>query len=107
MSAIRSLATRRAPFVSYGIAQRAAFHQSTTRSAGKESTLHSEGRSDEVHELKQDQLKKQKDGKGHWEEGLASDSESIVKADRNDTNMSSDQHIKKLQEETAKVASKK
>lgn len=38
-----------------------------------------EGRANEAEELKQEQLKKQKDGKGHWEEGLASDSESIVR----------------------------
>jgi hypothetical protein len=40
--------------------------------------LDTEGRADEVEELKQDQAKKQKEGKGHWEDGLASDSESIV-----------------------------
>lgn len=37
-----------------------------------------EGRADEVEEIKQAQLKKQKEGKGEWEEGLASESESIV-----------------------------
>jgi hypothetical protein len=39
----------------------------------------SEGRADEVEKKKQEQLQKQKDGKGHWEEQLASDSESIVR----------------------------
>ena len=39
-----------------------------------------EGRADEVEEIKQAQLKKQKEGKGEWEEGLASDSESIVRS---------------------------
>jgi hypothetical protein len=38
----------------------------------------SEGRSEEVEKKKQEQLQKQKEGKGHWEEGLASDSESAV-----------------------------
>ena len=33
----------------------------------------------EAEELKQKQLKNQKEGKGKWEEGLASDSESIVR----------------------------
>ena len=37
-----------------------------------------EGRADEVERKKQDLLKKQKEGKADWEEGLASDSESIV-----------------------------
>lgn len=40
--------------------------------------LDDEGRAAEVEKTKADQLKKQKEGKGHWEEGLASDSESIV-----------------------------
>ena len=39
----------------------------------------SEGRADEVEKKKQEHLQKQKDGKGHWEEGLASDSESAVR----------------------------
>jgi hypothetical protein len=38
-----------------------------------------EGRANEAEELKQKQLKNQKEGKGKWEEGLASDSESIVR----------------------------
>lgn len=40
--------------------------------------LDDEGRAAEVEKTKAEQLKKQKEGKGHWEEGLASDSESIV-----------------------------
>lgn len=32
-----------------------------------------------MQEKKEDLLKKQKEGKGHWEESLASDSESIVR----------------------------
>jgi hypothetical protein len=31
-----------------------------------------------VQKTKEEQLQKRKEGKGHWEEGLASDSESIV-----------------------------
>ncbi|KAJ4296452.1 hypothetical protein N0V90_006497 [Kalmusia sp. IMI 367209] len=65
-----------------------------------------EGRADEVQKKKDEQLSKQKEGKGHWEEGLASDSESIVKADRNEAE-SSAETIQKLQEETAKIANKK
>lgn len=37
-----------------------------------------ENRAKEVEHHKQDQLQKQKDGKGHWTAELASDSESIV-----------------------------
>ncbi|KAF3040912.1 hypothetical protein E8E12_006503 [Didymella heteroderae] len=104
MYTVRSIAARRAPFVSVSTVQRAAFSQSIARCVGKESKLHTEGRADEAEMLKQKQLKNQKDGKGKWEEGLASDSESIVKADRSETNSSSAANIKKLQEETAKVA---
>jgi hypothetical protein len=43
-----------------------------------DSSVDTEGRAEEVEEIKQAQLKKQKEGKGHWEDGLASDSESIV-----------------------------
>ncbi|KAJ4332005.1 hypothetical protein N0V95_009762 [Ascochyta clinopodiicola] len=107
MFSVRSIAARRAPFVSVGTFQRAAFSQSIVRCAGKETKLHTEGRADEAEALKQKQLKNQKEGKQHWEEGLASDSESIIKADRSETNASTEDSIKKLQEETAKVASKK
>ncbi|KAJ4404894.1 hypothetical protein N0V91_005630 [Didymella pomorum] len=104
MNSVRSIVARRAPFVSVGTVQRAAFSQSIARCVGKETKLHTEGRADEAEELKQKQLKNQKEGKGKWEEGLASDSESIVKADRSETNTSAADNIKKLQEETAKVA---
>ncbi|KAK3204099.1 hypothetical protein GRF29_106g1720362 [Pseudopithomyces chartarum] len=104
MSAFRTVAFRRAPFV----AQRAPFSVSALRMSGKETHLHDEGRAAEVEKTKADQLKKQKEGKGHWEEGLASDSESIIKADRaEDPSVSSEQTIKKLQEETAKLAGEK
>ncbi|KAJ4367575.1 hypothetical protein N0V83_007159 [Neocucurbitaria cava] len=100
MSSIRALAMRRSQFV---FTQRAAFSQSIARTAGKESALHTEGRAEEVEKKKHEQLQKQKDGKGHWEEQLASDSESIVKADRAETGTSTQEQIKKLQEESKKV----
>ncbi|KAL5427271.1 hypothetical protein PMIN07_011267 [Paraphaeosphaeria minitans] len=103
MSAFRALATRRAPFA---LAQRAPFHVSARRAAGKESHLHDETRAAEVQSRKEEQHQKRKEGKGHWEEGLASDSESIVKADRGEAE-TSPESIKKLQEETAKVAGEK
>lgn len=40
--------------------------------------LDSEGRAEEIEKKKNENLQKQKDGKGHWEEQLASDSESAV-----------------------------
>ncbi|KAL6706793.1 hypothetical protein ACN47E_005129 [Coniothyrium glycines] len=99
MSAVRVFATRRAPFV----VQRAAFSQSIARTAAKESALHNENRAQEVEKKKQELLQKQKEGKGHWEEQLASDSESIVKADRAETGKDTKQQIKELQEEAKKV----
>ncbi|KAF2032032.1 hypothetical protein EK21DRAFT_99350 [Setomelanomma holmii] len=103
MSSIRALAARRTLFL---FTQRAAFSQSIARASGKESALHSEGRSEEVEQKKQENLQKQKEGKGHWEEGLASDSESAIKADRNESNTSTNEQIKKLQKEAEKVAGK-
>jgi hypothetical protein len=62
-----------------------------------------EARPEEAEKLKQQQLKEQKEGQGKWHEGLASDSESAVKADRGDQK---DAHksIEELQKETAKAA---
>ncbi|KAF2189634.1 hypothetical protein K469DRAFT_700867 [Zopfia rhizophila CBS 207.26] len=107
MSALRNLATRHSAIFSYQIAQRAGIHQTAaTRYAGKESALGNEARAEEIEKEKDDLLKKHKDGKGHWKEGLASDSESIVKADRGEVE-ASEETIKKLQEEAAAVANGK
>ncbi|KAL1634876.1 hypothetical protein SLS56_001957 [Neofusicoccum ribis] len=104
MSAIRNLA--RVPRASIFATQRMGFQTSAMRFAGKESKLHEEGRPDEIERHKQDALKKSKEGKGHWKDELASDSESIVKADRGEVE-ASEETIKKLQKETEKLASKK
>jgi len=101
MSAIRAFATRRAPFV---FVQRAAFSQSIARPVGKESALHVEGRAEDVDKLKKEHLQKQKEGKGHWEDELASDSESAIKADRSETGTNTAEIIKELQEEAKKVS---
>lgn len=60
---------------------------------------------EEVEKAKQEQLKKQEQGKGEWHEELASSSESRVKADQEHVN-DHDDHIEKLQDETAKQAEK-
>ncbi|TIA34882.1 hypothetical protein D6C78_06536 [Aureobasidium pullulans] len=65
-----------------------------------------EGRAEEVERVKNEQIQKQKEGKGHWHEEIASDSESIVKADRGDISADADT-IKQLQKETEKLASQK
>ncbi|GAM85119.1 hypothetical protein ANO11243_031230 [Dothideomycetidae sp. 11243] len=74
---------------------------------GKESALHHEGRAEEAEAAKQEQLRKQKEGKGEWHDALASDSESAVKADRGETGHNAADDIKKLQKEGEKLANKK
>lgn len=60
---------------------------------------------EEVEKAKQEQLKKQEQGKGEWHEELASNSESRVKADRENV-QDHDEHIEDLQKKTAKQAEK-
>ncbi|KAH0151958.1 hypothetical protein KCU67_g10032, partial [Aureobasidium melanogenum] len=68
--------------------------------------LDQEGRAEEADRIKNEQIEKQKQGKGHWHEEIASDSESIVKADRGDIKADADT-IEQLQKETEKLASQK
>ncbi|KAH8727643.1 hypothetical protein GQ44DRAFT_611125 [Phaeosphaeriaceae sp. PMI808] len=99
MQSMRALQARNFPH----FVQRAALHQSKALAAGKESSLHDEGRSAEIEKKKHEQLDKQKEGRGHWESALASDSESAIKADRNESGTNTQEQIKKLQEEAKKV----
>nr|POE71989.1 hypothetical protein CFP56_11865 [Quercus suber] len=87
------------------VAPRRAFQTSRVLGAGKESALHNENRAEEAEAHKQDQLAKQKQGKGEWKDALASDSESIVKADRGDLHNAKDT-IATLQKESAEAAQK-
>ncbi|KAL1587574.1 hypothetical protein WHR41_03799 [Cladosporium halotolerans] len=92
----------RAPLAARPLAPRS-FATSAARAAGKESTLHNEGRPDEAEALKQQQLREQKQGQGKWHEGLASDSESAVKADRGDQK-DANKSIGEMQRDTAQAA---
>ncbi|RDW85747.1 hypothetical protein BP5796_04072 [Coleophoma crateriformis] len=56
---------------------------------------------------KEDSLKKQKSGKGHWKPELASDSEEAVTADRHEHADHSEAGIKELQKKTEKAAEEK
>ncbi|KAK3623105.1 hypothetical protein LTR56_021775 [Elasticomyces elasticus] len=115
MSAFRMTFARRAAPISRSTGTTRSFQSCRVLAAGKESTLsrlppyhdwdfeNQEGRSEEVEAHKQDQLQKQKEGKGHWKDELASDSESIVKADRNETGSTKD-NIAELQKESTKLA---
>ncbi|MCJ1437103.1 hypothetical protein MMC27_006488 [Xylographa pallens] len=60
---------------------------------------------EEIDHHKNDQLQKQKDGKGHWKGELASQSEAALKADREEVE-ASDETISKLQKETEQYAQK-
>ncbi|KAL8699781.1 MAG: hypothetical protein Q9201_005801 [Fulgogasparrea decipioides] len=54
---------------------------------------------------KDDQLNKQKEGKGHWKPELSSNSEAAIKADRDEINNVEDD-ISALQKETEQVMGK-
>lgn len=60
---------------------------------------------EELESKKQEHLNKQKQGQGHWEEKLGSQSEANVTAD-NEHVKDHDNHMSKLQEETSKKGEK-
>ena len=59
----------------------------------------------ELENLKNDQVKKQEKGEGHWHEGLASNSESQIAADKEQP-ADHGKHMEDLQKETAGQAEK-
>ncbi|KAI5301660.1 hypothetical protein KEM56_001490 [Ascosphaera pollenicola] len=70
------------PFASLS-RNRNGFHSSSRRAALKESDRHRDNlHPDDVGKARDDQLDKHKKGDAEWNEGLASDSEAFVKADR-------------------------
>ncbi|KAK0274508.1 hypothetical protein LTR35_011663 [Friedmanniomyces endolithicus] len=69
-------------------------------------TADNENRGEEAEAHKQDQLQKQKEGKGQWKGELASESESMIKADRNEMGNAAED-IEKLQEKTTELANEK
>ncbi|KAK3706957.1 hypothetical protein LTR37_012456 [Vermiconidia calcicola] len=103
-SSMRAPTLRTSPIVR-SIAVQRSFQSCRVLAVGKESAVHEEGRAENVEAEKQEQVKKARSGKGEWHEGLASDSESIVKADRSEMG-NTEQTIKELQQETAKQAEK-
>lgn len=76
----------------------------------KESDRNTDETAQDYEKHKQDLLKKQKEGKGHWKSELGSNSEEAVKADRSHTGGKdghSESAIKELQQRTAGHAEKK
>ncbi|KAL8805372.1 MAG: hypothetical protein Q9223_005252 [Gallowayella weberi] len=83
-------------------------HASTRRAALSESDHSERPHSDEerkakIDHHKDDQLSKQKEGKGHWKKELSSNSEAAIKADREELG-NVEEDIANLQKETARVA---
>ncbi|KAF2098007.1 hypothetical protein NA57DRAFT_57177 [Rhizodiscina lignyota] len=66
---------------------------------------HKDPSPEETERLKQEQLKKQEKGEGHWHEGLASAGESSVKADRQEVD-DHDKHMEELQQHGKEKAHK-
>ncbi|KAJ4299221.1 hypothetical protein N0V90_004465 [Kalmusia sp. IMI 367209] len=60
---------------------------------------------EQLEQKKQEQLKKQEKGEGHWHEDLASQSEAKIAADKHDVK-DHDKHMSELQKETAKKGEK-
>ncbi|CAF9928153.1 MAG: hypothetical protein HETSPECPRED_006756 [Heterodermia speciosa] len=61
-----------------------------------------EERKADIDNHKNDQLKKQEEGKGHWKRELGSNSESAIKADRHEIDDAS-KDIDALQKETSQA----
>jgi hypothetical protein len=78
--------------------QRACRWQITFKTLDEES----ESRIREIDSAKEDLLAKAKTGKGQWKEELASQSESMVKAERSEIE-TNEETIRKLQEETKRA----
>ncbi|KAK4696283.1 hypothetical protein P7C71_g1605, partial [Lecanoromycetidae sp. Uapishka_2] len=78
------------------------FHVSSVRAALSESDHNDGERKEMIDHHKDDQLNKQKDGKGHWKKELSSNSESAVKADRQEIT-DSEHDIENLQKETSQA----
>ncbi|KAI6248730.1 hypothetical protein HI914_02702 [Erysiphe necator] len=81
-------------------------HRSLTTSSLrflKESVRDTPGQASEYEIHKQDALKKQKEGKGHWKAELASDSEEAIAAERTQQ----DESLHELQKRTASHAEDK
>ncbi|KAL9133376.1 MAG: hypothetical protein Q9175_005448 [Cornicularia normoerica] len=83
------------------------FHITTARAALSESDhdQDADDRKAKIDHHKDDQLKKQKEGKGHWKGELSSNSESAVKADREEIT-DAEHDIESLQKETSKALEK-
>jgi len=95
-------------------AARPAFASAPSRAFGtsaarhsKESDLDNPDNAEQYERHKQDLLKKQKEGKGHWKPELASNSEEAVAADRHKHGENIEETLEELQKRTVQHAEKK
>ncbi|KIW64399.1 hypothetical protein PV04_09334 [Phialophora macrospora] len=73
----------------------AGFHTSSVRLALSEDHAHNEGRAEDIDRHKADSLDKAKTGRGEWKPELASQSEQITHASKNDMTMEEMQKMTK------------
>ncbi|CAL8578373.1 hypothetical protein XPA_004162 [Xanthoria parietina] len=106
--ALRSISRASIPRQSSTTTGTRCFQTSSQRAALSESD-HSEhdheDRKAAIDAHKEDQLNKQKEGKGHWKKELSSNSEAAIKADRDEVH-DVDEDIAKLTKETERAAKK-
>ncbi|KAL4919552.1 hypothetical protein BDW62DRAFT_179156 [Aspergillus aurantiobrunneus] len=82
-----------------------AFHTSAARSGLKEGDQSRDELKDHYESEKQDQMKRQQEGQGKWNQNLASNSEASVKADRGE--VESKESFVDLQDKTKNEPNKK
>ncbi|ETI21379.1 hypothetical protein G647_07726 [Cladophialophora carrionii CBS 160.54] len=80
----------------------AGFHTSAARLALSEDHPHNEGRAENIDRHKADSLDKAKTGRGEWKPELASQSEQITHASKNDMTMEEMQNLTKQKAEKDK-----
>ncbi|KAI9035629.1 uncharacterized protein KD926_003198 [Aspergillus affinis] len=81
------------------------FHTSSVRQGLKESDHNREDLHNIYESSKEEQLKSTKEGKAHWKQELASNSEAFIKADRGDLDGEVD--LKDLQHKTKHLPNEK
>ncbi|OQD76477.1 hypothetical protein PENDEC_c004G05073 [Penicillium decumbens] len=82
------------------------FQTSAARRTLKESDKNRDELPDVYEAEKERQLKESKEGKGHWNDELASNSEASVKADRDETG-AEDVNVESMQERTKNLPNEK
>ncbi|EXJ55820.1 hypothetical protein A1O7_08751 [Cladophialophora yegresii CBS 114405] len=80
----------------------AGFHTSTARLGLSEDHAHNEGRAENIDRHKEDSLEKARTGRGEWKPELASQSEQITHAGKNEMTVEEMQNLTKQKAEKDK-----